>query len=655
MTEITERTVRTGPDTNPDATPDTKPDTVPLDGAGALAAIRGWHAEARLVERYPQVLALLPGLDAAARGSVGQLLARLDAEEVLRLHPQTPALTVAITGHSTLAGLVAPLTAELARHGLMLRHRLSDYDGWVRDLGDPKSEVYQDGTDLVLCVLDAETVFDDLPVPWRVEDAEAALTARLRLLDSLAGTYAAHGTGTLVLNTLPLLPRFLRRLVDLRSRTRLCIAWREFNAGLLRLGETHPNVLAVDLDPLLAAGGPAADPRLSSYAKARLSDETLAGYAVEIGHLARALTGRTKKVLVLDADGTLWDGILGDDGPEGIAAAGSFRGEAFGEFQKVIKQIGAQGVLLAVCSKNDLEPVLSVVRDHPDMVLREDDFVHITANWRPKDGNLLALAERLNLGADSFVFADDNPFECGLVRTSVPGAAVIGLDDEPALHIDKLLADGWFDVREVTDADRGRGAQYRSDAARRDLQEASGSAEEYLTNLGVTVTFSAPAPLEIARVSQLTQRTNQFNLTTVRLRPEQVREQLADPGRLVLAIRSADRFGDNGLVGAVFAHHADDGLHLDNILLSCRVFARGIEQACLAALLEAARATGVPAVHGTYRPTKKNHRMRAFYPDHGFATFGGDEDELRFRHDLTTIAPAPAHVDLTADLTGAFH
>ncbi|MET8629332.1 HAD-IIIC family phosphatase [Kitasatospora sp. NPDC004669] len=616
----------------------------------ALDQIRVWNAEGRLAEQYPGVLSLIRLLDADARASVGQLLARLDAEKVQRLHPQTPTSTVAITGHSTLTSLIAPLTGEFARHGMLLRPRVSDYNAYARDLQDPGSEVYLPDTDLVLCLLDAEAVFDDMLSPWRLEHAEEALRSKLAQLNTLAATYAAHGAGTLVLNTVPLLPKFTHQLVDLRSRARLGVAWREFNAGLLRLGETHANSLVLDLEPLVAVGGPVADPRFSCYVKARLSEETLGAYAVEVGHLARALTGRAKKVLVLDADNTLWDGILGDDGPEGIAIGGSFRGEAFAAFQKVCKQIGSQGVMLAICSKNDREQVLGVLREHPEMVLREDDFVNVTANWQPKDENLETLAQRLNLGTDSFVFADDSTYECGLVEAGVSGVAVVRLNDEPALHVDRLLADGWFDVRELTEEDRARADRYQVEELRQEFLAGAGSTEEYLAGLEVRVGFGPPKGVEATRVAQITQRTNQFNLTTRRLQPQTVRERLADPGWLVLAIRSGDRFGDNGIVGAVFAQIRDDGLHLDNFLLSCRVFARGIEQACLSALLQAAREAGLPAVWGEYRPTAKNHRMRDFYPHHGFAEVGERDGRLLFRHPLDAVDSVPAHVALDTDL-----
>ncbi|MFI1887742.1 HAD-IIIC family phosphatase [Streptomyces jumonjinensis] len=635
------------------------------EGTGPLDRLRALHREGRLAPAYPEVPGLLAELASTGDPAgppapdlvrAGQLLARLDPGEVLAEHPGTDVFTVAVTGHSTLSGLTAPLTAELARHGLLLRAHSGDFGSWFRDLQDTGSELYAAGADLALCVLDAHVVFDELPHPWLVADVERVAAAKLALIGSLAERYVAHGGGTLVLNTLPLQRSHARRLVDARSRARLGVVWREFNAGLLRLAAAHDRVHVIDLDPLAASCGPVSEPRLAAYAKVLLGDELLSCYAREIGHLARGLRGRAKKVLVVDLDNTLWDGILGDDGAEGIAAATTYRGEAFGRFQKAVGQLGAQGVLLAVCSKNDREPVLKVLRDHPDMALRESDFVRINANWDPKDGNLLDIARRLNLGVDSLVFADDSAFECGLVARSLPAVAVVRLDDEPALHVERLLADGWFDVPELTAEDRVRAEQYRTDAARQDLQESAGSMEEYLAGLGVRVSFSPVREHEIARVSQVTLRTNQFNLTTERLQQADVRALLDSPGRLVLAIRSADRFGENGLVGAVLISIDEGGgsWRIDNAMLSCRVFARGIEQACLAAVLRQARDSGAAEVHARYRPTAKNRRVRGLYPSLGFAETGeGGDGTVSFRHHLAeeSLPGVPAHIELTAEFT----
>ncbi|MFE2941262.1 HAD-IIIC family phosphatase [Streptomyces sp. NPDC059255] len=626
--------------------------------AGLLDRLRALYGERRLAAEYPAVPALLAELaqrdDGFARLSrAGRLLAKVAPEDIAERHPGVVPATVAVTGHGTLDGLTAPLHAELARHGIPLRVRVGDHDAWLRDLQDTGSDLYAPGTELALCLLDAQIVFDELPLPWGTEDVARAVAGKLDLLDGLAARYDEHGTGTLVLNTLPLLSQHTQQLVDHRSRTELSIIWREFNVGLLRLAAAHPRLHVVDLDPLIAEGGPVRDPRLAAYAKVHLGEEVLARYARQAGHLLRTLRGGAKKVLVLDLDHTLWDGVLGDDGPDGIAAATTYRGEAFGRFQRVAKQIGGQGVLLAVCSKNDREPVLDVLRDHPDMILREADFVRISADWEPKDGNIRDIADRLNLGTDSFVFADDSPFERGLVAASLPGVAVIALDEEPALHIDRLLADGWFDVRELTTEDRGRAVQYRQEAERRDLRGASGSMEEYLRALDVSVEITPVRDHEVARVAQITLRTNQFNLTTRRLQIPDVRERLDSPDHLVLAVRSRDRFGDNGVVGALFAHREDEALRIDNMLLSCRVFARGIEQAAIAALLEHAVESGAAEVRASYRPTAKNHKMRGFYPSLGFEPAAESADgTVEFRHPLTRLPEAPGHVTLDAAIRG---
>jgi FkbH-like protein len=376
----------------------------------------------------------------------------------------------------------------------------------------------------------------------------------------------------------------------------------------------------------------------------------LARYAREVGHLARQITGQAKKVLALDLDGTLWGGVLGDDGPDGIQLADGLRGEAFRAFQRVVKQLGSQGVLLAAVSKNDQEPVAAVLRDHPAMTVREEDFVRVVANWRPKPDNLAELAEDLNLGVDSLVFVDDSRYECGLVRHALPSVAVVELDAEPAMHIEALLRDGWFDTRELTAEDRTRVAKYREELARKDFLDGFDSLADYLRQLNVTVRLAQADDRDVPRVSQLTLRTNQFNMTSRRLQPAEVRDLLADPAALVLAVQTGDRFGDNGLVGAVFAHRAGDAVHIDNFVLSCRVFSRGVEQACLSSVLHYAQAGGAAHVVGRYRATAKNGKIKDFYPRNGFTTLADDGATATFRHDLAEIPAPPDHIHLIDSL-----
>ncbi|MFW6719756.1 HAD-IIIC family phosphatase [Streptomyces sp. MAR4 CNY-716] len=606
------------------------------------------HRSGSLVAEYPRLPALLRDLGEDERQRAGRLLSRLSPDEVLAAHPGIPTVSVAVTGHGTVAGLVPPLTMELARHGMLLRPHVADFGGWLFDLADPASEVYAAGTDLVVCLPAAGIVFDEVPRPWRPEDVERVLTEKVHLLGKLAATHGTSGSGTLVYTTMPLPREFTSQLVDHRSRARLGAVWREGNARLLGLMDEHPGLVVLDLDPVLSGPAALAEPRLETYAGTPFAAELTAAVAREVAHLARGRSGRAKKVLAVDLDNTLWGGVLGDDGPEGIEVADGRTGRAFQRMQRVVKQLASRGVLVAAVSKNDLEPVREVLREHQEMTLREDDFVRVVANWAPKHDNLRALAEDLNVGLDSFVFADDSPYECGLVASELPEVTVLHLDGDPALHAERLLADGWFDVRDLTDDDVRRPERYREELVRKDFLDSFSSLDDYLRELDVRVELSAAAEADVPRVAQLTQRTNQFNLTTRRLQQDEAASLAGSPGNLVLAIRCGDRFGDNGLVGAVFVRTDGPVWHIDNFLLSCRVFARGIEQGCLAALLEHARAEGAEAVAARYVPSTKNGKVRDFYPRNGFDAHGQSEDGTAdFRHELLEIGAVPGHLDLT--------
>ncbi|MEW9533754.1 HAD-IIIC family phosphatase [Microbispora sp. NPDC049125] len=620
-----------------------------------LAAL---HASGRLAERYPEVRGLLAALDEetgewppAALRRAGTVLARLGHEAVLAEHPDTPCVTVGITGSFTLQTLVAPLTAQLARHGLLLRPHLTGHGQFALQLSDPSSELYRAAPEVTLCVLDADVVFGRVPPPWTAADVAAAAGEVAALVEELAGV---QGTGRLVLNTVPLPRERAAQLVDHRSRTELAIAWRAFNTRLLELGLRDPHVTVIDLEPLLGSVPRLNDPRTAAYAGTAMSDELLASYAREVGHLVRAMRGQTAKCLVLDLDGTLWDGILAEDGPAGITMAGGYRGAAYQSFQRVVKQLAAQGPLLAVCSKNDDSAVREALRDHPDLLLRPDDFVSVSASWNPKPEGVAAIARQIGIGVESLVFVDDNHAERGLVRMALPEVTVVAVDAaEPALHVERLLADGWFTTFEVTGDDRARTARYRAEAARDGFRSQVSSAGDYLAGLGVRVAVTRPGPADIARVAQLTQRTNQFNLTTERLDPAAVARRAADPDGLVLAVRSADRFGEDGLVGALFARWEGAALVVDNMVLSCRVLGRGIESAVLHELVAHARDGGARAVRGRFRPSPRNGKVRDLYPDHGFAPVTPrDDGEAAYEHDLTDHPHPAPHVTMDWRLEG---
>ncbi|WP_306337332.1 hypothetical protein [Streptomyces sp. KL118A] len=385
--------------------------------AQRLHALR---TDGRLAAHWPEVAPLLaeatdPGTRDSAEAlrellACGRILAAVDPAEILARHPGTPLATITLTGHAAPPDLRGPLAAELARHGMPLRLVTGEHGSYLRDLSDPGGQLSHVRPDLTLCLLDAGAVFDELTAPWSLEDAESAcarLAARLR---AVAAAHARHGRGTLVLNTLPLLRHHTHQLTDERRRAQLSAIWRDLNAGLLRLAATCPRLAAVDLDPLIAETGPARDARTATRPGTPFTDALVAAYAREVGHLLRARRGPARTCLVLD--GALWAGLVGEEpgGPGGAPNAA---------LRSTLRQLAAQGVLLAVTGRGDPAP------DHrlPAAGVRE-------------------IAGRLGVDADGLVLAA--PGENAPALAHLPATAVISLGDDPALHVERLLQDSWF-------------------------------------------------------------------------------------------------------------------------------------------------------------------------------------------------------------------
>ncbi|GLZ40816.1 HAD-IIIC family phosphatase [Actinokineospora sp. NBRC 105648] len=613
-----------------------------------LDEVRALHRAGALAEHHDRLPALLAGLSEQDTAVAARLLAGVDPEAVRERHPRLPRIDVTITGHGLVNTLGAALTAELTRHGYAPRVRVADFGAYAQDLDDPGSGLYADRADLTVAVLDHRAVFDEVGTSFTVADVERVLAEKLALWRRLADRFRAHGTGTLVFNTIPLPREWSARLLDHPARARLGIAWRAANAELLALGAEPGPVAVLDLDPLLAEARPLSDPRFATYVHAHLSDALQSAYARDLAHLARARTGRAKKVLALDLDNTLWGGVLGDDGVTGIEVAHTPRGEAFQAVQRLAVQLKAQRILLAVVSKNDADTVLAAFKEHPDLLVRAEDLVRVSANWGPKAQSLRELATGLNLGLDSVVFADDSAHECAAVRAELPEVTVIHLAGDPAEHVGRLLADDWFASTEVTAEDRVRTTRYHEESARAEFLSAADGVGDFLAGLGITVRLAPATDAELARVAQLTLRTNQFNLTTRRLQPNEIAAYAEDPAKRVLTITSADRFGANGIVGALLLSTDDEDLRVDNFLLSCRVFARGIEQAALSAVLTAARLAGFRSVLGEFRPTAKNAKVADLYPHYGFAATTPTDGGQDHRHELETVIEIPSHLRLDA-------
>lgn len=346
-------------------------------------------------------------------------------------------------------------------------------------------------------------------------------------------------------------------------------------------------------------------------------------YGDMVARIVVAQRGLSKKCLVLDLDNTLWGGVIGDDGIDGIILGeGSAEGEAHLALQRYAKYLKERGVILAICSKNEAAIAEAVFDDHPEMVLRRSDIAVFQANWNDKAENLKAIATRLNIGIDSLVFVDDNPVERARIRQSLPMVAVPEMPEDVAQYVHCVANAGYFEAIAFTAEDRDRARQYAENAQREALLQSAQSMDEFLRGLKMSVRFGPFTAVDQGRIVQLINKTNQFNTTTRRYTAAEIADVANLPEAMTLQFRLVDRIGDNGLVSAMILRPAadhDDALEIENWVMSCRVFGRRLEFEAMNIVVEAARQRGACALVADYIPTSKNNVIGALYPSLGFS------------------------------------
>jgi FkbH-like protein len=375
--------------------------------------------------------------------------------------------------------------------------------------------------------------------------------------------------------------------------------------------------------------------RYWNIARAPFGLKALAELAGEVQKHLRAQTGRGRKCLILDCDNTLWGGIVGEDGVNGILIGPEHPGNAYREFQLEVLNLHHRGVIVGLCSKNNYEDVMEVLRTRSEMVLREEHFAIMRINWQDKVLNLREIAEELNIGLDSIVFADDSDFEVNLVRKALPEVTTLHV---PAARSYEnrglLLSGGWFDTHALTDEDRSRTKKYRADTQRKQLAASITDMGDYLKSLEMHLTVAPVTEAELDRAAQLCQRTNQFNLTTRRYSRDELATYMASPASTMLLLRMSDRFGDYGIVGLCLAIQSGSVANFDVFLMSCRALGRDAETAFLALCAETVSKKGASILTGSYLPTKKNGQVANFYQRHGFRTVAEFKNEYKFSLDL---------------------
>ncbi len=431
-------------------------------------------------------------------------------------------------------------------------------------------------------------------------------------------------------------------IADANLSSSLSNAVQRLNHKLVAICRSISDCVFFDVDRIAARYGRARwrDHRMFLASRLGVAADAFGIYAHNLIRSLSVLYRAPRKILCTDLDNTLWGGVLGEEGPEGIATGSAFPGNCYLEYQKYLRQLSSRGILLAIVSKNNEADVREAFQLRAaDLALTLDNFVGLKISWDEKAKAIRELAEELSLGLDSFVFVDDNPVECEAIRQQLPEVAVVSAPvEEPWRLVELLSQQSFFDTAVVTDDDLNRVNEYKAQAQRAQLESSASNRDEFLASLEIVCTFQSALQAPLARAVQLLAKTNQFNVTTRRRSASEIEDFAANGQAWVIRVR--DRFGDAGVVGLALARNQGDACHIDSFLLSCRVIGRGIETALLAFIAENAQRTGATRIVGEFIPTKKNAPSASFFADHGFTEKSRSQENnaILYEFDLTTSA-----------------
>ena len=508
------------------------------------------------------------------------------------------------------------------REGLKIIYTQGPYDAIMQEVLQPGSAFDQTRPEVVVLSLLFESLVPDFALN---QFSVADVTERLR---RMIEAITSKSTAIVVANTFLLPPYSADGIAGSRIPHSLGNKIRAVNERYRRLAEETPNVYLIDFNLIEQHLGIARsrDYRLWFTAKALLTNKFLQAYADEIFKVLRALKGKSKKCLVLDCDGTLWGGLAGEDGLEGIRLdAHEYPGNIFYRFQQNVLALLERGAILCLCSKNNPEDVWEILDTHPHCLIKRSHLAAWRINWESKASNIESLAEELNLAIDGFVFVDDQRMECELVQESLPGITALQVPSNLFAFPNLLFEHGGFDTLSVVEEDKRRGKMYQVEAVRKKNSERYRGLDEFLSTLGMVASIRPAQASEIQRIAQLTQKTNQFNLTTRRYSEGEILKFAEDPDCGVFSLSVKDRFGDLGLTGVLIARREGQAARVDTFLMSCRILGRKLEHAflntCMSHLEEKWQ---LDSWTSEYLPTRKNQQVAGFWPQLGFSEMKHD-------------------------------
>ena len=544
-----------------------------------------------------------------------------ELKKLAKVELDTPKIKVALLGDTATQLLVMSIKGEAIDRGINLDMYEGEYSQVERQLMDPTSELYEFDADIIV-VFQSTHKLGEYHSSLSMENQALLAEERLSFIASLCEN-SSFANKKLIYFNYPEIEDTVFGSYANKVESSFSYQVRKLNYELMNLSRQYPNLFICDIAGLQNLFGRQFmfAPNVYMTTEMVLSVNALPYVASRVVDIIAAIKGQFKKCLILDLDNTVWGGVIGDDGIEGIELGhGLGIGKAFTEFQMWIKKLKQRGIIICVASKNNEETAKEPFEKHPDMILKLDDIAVFQANWETKVDNIRTIQGILNIGFDSMVFLDDNPFERNIVRENIPGITVPELPEDPAMYLEYLYSLNLFETASYSNADKDRTKQYQVEAKRVSLSKTFTNEADFLKSLNMISTVSGFTKFNMPRVAQLSQRSNQFNLRTIRYTEADIESMAQDPNVIDLSFTLEDKFGDNGLIAVIIMKKQDEEtLFVDTWFMSCRVLKRGMENFTLNTMVEYAKAKGYKRIIGEYIPTPKNKMVEMHYPNLGFS------------------------------------
>tara|TARA_Y100000590_G_scaffold463122_1_gene629066 strand:- start:29736 stop:31457 length:1722 start_codon:yes stop_codon:yes gene_type:complete len=534
---------------------------------------------------------------------------------------------VAILSSFTLNGLNEILHVKCSEIGIRYHSYIAGYNQYNQELLNSKSELYKFSPDITFLILDirnflGESFFQSHSLSN--DEKKLLVTEKVSQLENIIKIFEINSDSKLIISNFNIPSYSPNGIIETKLEFGFHEMIQEINNSLRNLSKQHNSVYVFDFNQFVSKYG---ENNIFDYRQFHLGDIQISlnfiphlGY--ELMSYIKPLTGTNRKCIVLDLDNTLWGGVVGEDGFDGIELGHTSNGKAFVDFQKELLTLWKQGIILAINSKNNFDDAIKVINEHPNMILREDHFASIQINWNDKAQNLVEIAKEINIGLNSIVFFDDDKLNQTRIKQEFPEVLTIDLPNDPSKFSSILKNLNDFNVLQRTDEDTKRGKMYAEQRERNEFEKSVSNLDDFLKQLDIQVKIKKSDEFLIPRISQLTLKTNQFNLTTKRYQEEQIRDFSNNQNFEVGCAQVLDKFGDNGITGVYIIKKNKKIWTIDTFLLSCRIMGRGIENAILSQIFLTAKSDGIEEIHAEFIPTQKNQPAENFLSDFGFKKQG---------------------------------